>query len=380
MTGLLGALAAAWFAASAAGEPSVVPLDVGAPARATAVRSGERLHILYELRLTNFAPRPVTLEGLEALDPAGRSLAAFDAAALTGMVAHRGPSPAEGAELVVPPGGFVVVFLDVQTSAGRAPSKLVHRIRVRGASPDAPASRTMVEAGAVAVAGAPLRLGPPLKGAGWLAANALSNESDHRRTLAVVDGHARISQRYAIDFVQLDARGRPFRGDPARNESWTGYGADVLAVADGTVAAVRDDLPDNVPGAAPAVPVSLATIGGNHVVLDVGGGARVFYGHLRPGGVKVRPGQKVRRGEVLGSLGNSGQSDAPHLHIHVSDGTTALGGEGLAYAFDGMSVRGYVPSLAVLERPEGWTGAAAARPRPASGELPGANAVVDFAP
>jgi murein DD-endopeptidase MepM/ murein hydrolase activator NlpD len=385
MRKVLGALAATLLAGAAPGvagaaEPSVVPLDVLAPARATPVQGAGRLHLLYELRLTNFAPRPVTLEALEALDASGATLAAFDAAALKGMVAHRGGEVAEGAELTVPPGGFVTVFLDVEAAPGQAPAKLSHRIKVRAASPDAPASRTTVQAGAVKVEGAPLMLGPPLKGTGWVAANALSNDSDHRRTIAVVDGKARISQRYAIDFVQLDAKGRAFRGDLARNEAWIGYGADLLAVADGTVVAVKDDLPDNTPGQAPAVPISLATVGGNHVVLDIGGGAYAFYGHIKPGGVLVKPGQKVRRGEVLGKLGNSGQSDAPHLHLHVSDGVTTLGGEGLAYAFETMSPRGTVPSLEVLERPEGWTGMAAARPRPVAGELPTAGAVVDFAP
>lgn len=380
MRTMLGALAATLLAGAAAAEPSVVPLDVLAPSRASAVPGGERLHLLYELRLTNFAPRPVMLESLEVLDPAGAALAAFDAAALKGMVAHRGASPAEGGELTVPAGGFVTVFVGVETTPGQAPARLSHRIRVRAAAPDAPASRTILRGGELAVGGAPLRLGPPLRGGGWLAANALSNEADHRRTIAVVDGKARISQRYAIDFVRLDARGRAFVGDPARNESWSGYGAEVLAVADGTVAAVKDDLPDNAPGGAPAVPISLTTIGGNHVVLDLGGGAFAFYGHLQPGGVRVKPGQNVRRGEVLGRLGNSGQSDAPHLHLHVSDGTSALGGEGLPYVFDGLVVRGQVPSLEVLERPEGWTGMAGARARAAAGELPTANAVVDFAP
>jgi len=381
MRAMLGALAATLVAGTAsAAEPSVVPLDVLAPARATPVQGAGRLHLLYELRLTNFAPRPVTLESLEALGPSGATLAAFDAAALKGMVAHRGAQPAEGAELTVPPGGFVTVFMDVEAAPGQAPAKLSHRIRVRAASPDAPASRTTVQAGELAIARAPLVLGAPLKGTAWLAANALSNDSDHRRTIAVVDGKARISQRYAIDFVQLDAKGRAFRGDLARNESWTGYGADLLAVADGTVVAVKDDLPDNTPGQAPAVPISLATIGGNHVVLDIGGGAYVFYGHLKPGGVLVTPGQKVRRGEVLGKLGNSGQSDAPHLHLHVSDGVTTLGGDGLAYAFEAMAVRGTVPSLEVLERPEGWSGMAATRPKPVAGELPVAGAVVDFTP
>jgi hypothetical protein len=246
--------------------------------------------------------------------------------------------------------------------------------------PDAPESKVVVDGVTEAVTRAPpVVLGPPLKGAGWLAANALSNTADHRRTVAVVDGQARIAQRYAIDFVQLDPQGRAFVGDPAKNESWVGYGAPVLAAADGVVVAVRDGLPDNTPGEAPAAPISLETIGGNHVVLDLGQGRRIFYAHLRPGSLKVVEGQRVRRGQVIGALGNSGQSDAPHLHIHVSDGVTALGAQGLAYVFDAFRIEGFVPSLSVLESPEGWVHGPLS-PSPVARQLPIENAVVDFAP
>ena len=364
-----------WGATAA---PSVVPVDAAVSGPTTPVRGGDSLHMLYELRLTNFSGRTLTLERLEARDRAGGILAAHGPSDLAAMIAHPGVT-APSDPLAIGPGGFAVVFMDVQTPAAKpAPSEIVHRLRFKSDRPDAPDSRVLIDGVVERVsASAPLALGPPLRGPGWLAANALSNEADHRRTIAVVDGRARIAQRYAIDFVRLDSRGRAFHGDPARNEAWTGYGAAVLAVADGMIIEVKDGLPENTPGQPPATPIALDTIGGNHVVLDVGGGRRVFYGHLQPGSISVRPGQRVRRGQPVGKLGDSGQSDAPHLHIHVSDGVTALGAEGLAYAFDAFQVEGRVPSLDVLEKPEGWARPQAAL-RPAKGELPTENTVVDF--
>lgn len=366
------------IAGSAIAAPSVVPVDIALSGPTTPVLGGDSLHMLYELRLTNFSGRTLTLERLETRDRAGVALAAHGPSDLAGMIAHPGvTAPAD--PLAIGAGGFAVVFMDVQTPAAKpAPREIVHRLRFKSDKLDAPDSRVLIDGVVERVsAGAPLILGPPLRGPGWLAANALSNEADHRRTIAVVDGKARIAQRYAIDFVQLDSRGRAFQGDPARNEAWTGYGAAVLAVADGVIIAVKDGLPENTPGQPPATPIGLDTIGGNHVVLDVGGGRRVFYGHLQPGSISVRPGERVRRGQPLGKLGDSGQSDAPHLHIHVSDGVTALGAEGVAYAFDAFQIQGQVPSLDVLEKPEGWARPQAAR-RLAKGALPTENAVVDF--
>src|SRR5262249_28383846 len=175
-----------------------------------------------------------------------------------------------------------------------------------------------------------------------------------RRTLLAIDGRARIAQRFAIDWTRIGPDGQVFRGDPARNQNWTPYGADVLAVADGRVVEVQDGIAENDPTAATkAVPITLKTVGGNYVLLDVGG-AYVFYAHLQPGSLTVRPGALVRRGQVIAKLGNSGQSDAPHLHLHVVDAPSPLVAEGLPLVFDGFELEGHVPSLKVLADGTGW--------------------------
>lgn len=363
-------------------DHSLVPVDVQPSTAPAPVQGGGRTHLLYELRLSNFAPRDMVLEEVDVSD-GDTVLASFAGEPLAAMLTRPGIATDGAPPAALAPGGFGVLFVGLELPEGAStPGSLTHRLRFRAPRPDAEASRTTIEgipvapssAAAVAVVGAPLR------GAGWVAANGLSNDADHRRTLAVVDGQARIAQRYAIDFVRLDRRGRAFTGDPSRNRNWAGYGAPVLAVADGIVDAVHDGMPDNTPGQPPTAKVTLDTISGNSVALDIGDGRHVLYGHLAPGSITVATGERVRKGRVIGRLGNSGQSDAPHLHIHVADAASPLGADGMPYAFDRFASQGYVPSLAILEDPDGWQPQRATPTIARTASLPVANEVVDFGP
>ena len=68
----------------------------------------------------------------------------------------------------------------------------------------------------------------------------------------------------------------------------------------------------------PAVPITAETGTGNQVALDLGDGQFAFYAHLQPG-VRVKLGERVRRGQVLGLVGNSGNATGPGLHFHIGD-------------------------------------------------------------
>lgn len=163
-----------------------------------------------------------------------------------------------------------------------------------------------------------------------------------------------LAQRFAIDWVRMDARGeyaRDHRG--RRNADWYGYGAPVLAVADARVAAVVDGIPDNTPGeGSRAVPMRVATVLGNYVLLDLGPGQSAehryaLYGHLKPGTLRVQVGDSVRRGQPLGAIGNSGNSDGPHLHFHVTEAADAaaapLRGEGVPFLLEAFTVVAHDP-------------------------------------
>ena len=144
-----------------------------------------------------------------------------------------------------------------------------------------------------------------------------------------------------------------------------------MAVADAVVVATKDGIPENVPGpTSRAVPITLETVGGNHVILDLGGGRFAFYAHLQPGSLRVKTGDKVRRGQVVGLVGNSGNSTEPHLHFHISDSNSPLGSEGLPYALHSFEVQG---------RGFGWKPTApAAATEKRQNQMPVENEVIRF--
>jgi murein DD-endopeptidase MepM/ murein hydrolase activator NlpD len=80
--------------------------------------------------------------------------------------------------------------------------------------------------------------------------------------------------------------------------------------------------------------MTLETVGGNFVVLELRRDRYAFYAHLQPGSLRVKPGDVVKRAQVLGLVGNSGNSTEPHLHFQVSDGPSPLGSSGMPYVLD----------------------------------------------
>jgi len=145
--------------------------------------------------------------------------------------------------------------------------------------------------------------------------------------------------------MRFDAKGRMVRegGDPKKVEDYVGYGATILAAADGVVVAAEDDLPNQVPGVLPdPATITIANIDGNHVVLDHGGGVFTFYAHMQPGSVRVEPGQQVEAGDELGLLGNTGNTSAPHLHFHAMTGSSPIASDGIPYTFDVFGLAGKI--------------------------------------
>ena len=132
---------------------------------------------------------------------------------------------------------------------------------------------------------APLVLGPPVRGGNWRAGN-ITDSSPHSRNIEEFDGDPRIPLRFAIDWFLLGRDGDEYSGNFTNNADHHGYGADLLAADDGSIEAVTDGVPENVPGNDRAVPITLDTRGGNLVILDIGDGRYVTYAHLIPGSVK----------------------------------------------------------------------------------------------
>jgi hypothetical protein len=251
---------------------------------------------------------------------------------------------------VIGGGRRALAFLYIVTPSATVPRWLSHHVV---ASPvDTTVADTLIRFNIEVRRRALPVLGSPFGGGGvWVAVNGPGNTSGHRRTALPVDGRLRIPQRFATDWIKIGENGVAFQGDSTKNENWPGHGVPILAVASGTVVAIKDGIIENVPfSPRMAVPITLETVGGNHVILDLGDGFYAFYAHLKPGSVAVKVGDRVRPGQQVGLLGNSGNSTAPHLHLHigsldVGDAPTPLGMEGLPFVFDGYRRLGSATAL-----------------------------------
>ena len=143
------------------------------------------------------------------------------------------------------------------------------------------------------------------------------------------------SQRYALDLVVLDREGRPFRGDPSDQKNWAGFGFPIVAPADGVVLDAVGDLPDDIPEDEARLVKEPALMAGNRVLIDHGNGEFSLLCHFRKGGVRVKPGQRVRQGETIGEMGHSGMgSGLVHVHYELRSSADLFGGEGLPARYE----------------------------------------------
>lgn len=318
-------------------EPQFIePLDVSIPVRPAAFKANGKWNLVYELRIQNWEETDVTITKLELVDAAHKPLLSLSGPEFEGMFYEAG----KPAATTIGPHKFTFIYMWLTMSRrDELSSALRHRFRLKAGSPPEEISvetlPELIDQKPVAV------IRPPLRGENWVAANGPSDGSFHRTSILPIDGRACIPQRFAIDWLQIDAEGNTYKGDRKDNKNYHAYGAEIHAVADGVVTEVRDGIPQNIPGEnSRAVPMTLETIGGNHVIMDIGNGRYAVFAHMQTGSVRVKLGDHVRSGQLLGFVGNSGNSTEPHLHFHICDANSVLSCEGLPYALPSFEVQG----------------------------------------
>jgi hypothetical protein len=319
-----------------ASEQWPLPLEVAVPFEPTPFQSGGRIHLVYEVFLRNFGSDTLAVKSIEVLDAdktGAAPLAAFAGEQLTSILDSIASTPgADGASKTqISPGASAIVFMWVSIEdSAKVPAHFRHRVFTADSSVEGPVVGTRTG----------LRvLGAPVTGAHWLGSDAPSNDAEnhHRRGVLVIGGRAALDRRFATDWKQVE-NGAPYSGDKLDKRAYYAYGKPLLAVADARVVAVNDGLPDNVPGHFeafhPAVPITLATIFGNRVTLDLGNGQFAHYFHMQAGSLQVKAGDRVRRGQLLGRIGASGDAREPHLHFEVTTDAKPAVGEGVPYVID----------------------------------------------
>lgn len=359
------AAAVSFTAAPLSAQLRLEPFDIRVPSAPAAFPADGKTNFTYELRITNIGRNEVKIIGVEVIaDSTGPSLQTLDSTAVKGATRLAGAPVSGGDSRTLSSGRQTLLYMWVTAPAGGStPSRLRHRISYATVDSANNPVNDVVEAYYVPVRNLTLAtIAAPFGGGGgpWVAANGPSNTSGHRRTAIPLGGEAQIGQRFATDWIKLGPDGKPFKGDSLVNANWYGYNTPVVAVLDGVVTEVKDGIIENVPfNPKMAVPITLETVGGNHVILDVGGGYYAFYAHLIPGSVKVKLGDRVKKGQQVGSLGNSGNSTAPHLHFHMGDKNSPLGSEGLPFLWDKFDLLDW-PKSGFGEMLKGWKASAPA--------------------
>jgi hypothetical protein len=308
-----------------------------------------RRHLVYEIVLENGPGLTVRLDRLSVRDPdRGKSLGDYRGRPLADLVVRL---DGQDRTRTIPKRAIGLLLLDVPLTSRRpAPVRLANRLSMSLIDGRGRTRRLTTTVVTRVRRGAPVRVAPPLHGGGLGVLGCCGRPFAHR--VAGRPRNARsvrpvFAQRYAIDFVRLDAQVGTFSGDPARNESYFIFGAEVVAAAPGRIVATRDDVPENTPPD-PRPGIGPNDLAGNFVNQDLGGGRFALYGHMQPGSLRVKPGDQVVAGQVLGLVGNTGNSSEPHLHFQVMDsrgGSSNLGAEGLPYVFDAFRLEGRVAGL-----------------------------------
>ncbi|MCI0480025.1 MAG: M23 family metallopeptidase, partial [Candidatus Dadabacteria bacterium] len=263
-------------------------------------------HLVYELKVTNATGLTWEIDSIDVMDGAGGTLYSLTGDELnnrTELIKDKSKTKA------LPPGetGVIFIHFSVEDESG-IPEDIGHRIAITvpGGIPGGflkfaglPESDKTYAYAIDAVKIGPsdaIVIGPPLEGKGWVAADGCCDSTRHVRAIMPINDKLRTAQRFAIDWEMINGDRKIYVGDPKDVESYFAYGQNVLAAADAKVIAAVDKYKDQLPGELPPG-MTLEEADGNHIVLDLGGGKYALYAHLKPGSVKVKTGDMVKRGE-----------------------------------------------------------------------------------
>ena len=361
-----------------------------------------KYHVAYDLELTNASRVPAAIDKLEVVSAAApkRVIASYSGTQLVDPTCPYGdcnrlrelPATPTNSN-VIPPQESRVLMVDFTfDSLDRAPKAVLHHLFAQGAVNPGSSSPAPIDYLAQPFdisAGTPRVIGPPVRGDHWIALNGCCLPGfPHRTSMAALNGKLINGQRFAIDWKRTNDKGFMYVGDKTKNESYVDYGEPIYAVADGTITSTLDGIDPGTPGILPAddpvlgPKLTVENVDGNHIVQDIGGGAWAFYAHLKKGTLLVKPGDTVKKGQVIAKLGNTGNSNASHMHFQLMNGPSVLGSDGLPYVLDRFSYDGQVPVDTLLAADDflsgPWLDNALPRPQPRTQELPLALAIINF--
>lgn len=175
-------------------------------------------------------------------------------------------------------------------------------------------------------------------------------------------GTNRLGARYAYDFVQVnwDKIGKPAYRTSLLHYLILGvplvdyycWGQNIYAPCDGTIIQAVDGITERertnlrsdsfnaYKNAHHFNPINddIQTVAGNYIVMKCEDSVYAALCHLKTDSVQVAKGQNVKKGELIGRVGHSGNSFGPHLHFQLMDSSNIANAKGLPCSFEQYEV------------------------------------------
>lgn len=301
-----------------------------------------KYHLLYELVLTNFNRDTVALDSIDIKDGDNpdKVVTTLSGKALETAALNTNKS---GKSTTMGPTQSKIVFINIDVDKeSDIPARLTHQIRYHALTgKDRTAKEQYTPAFAVSKKKAVV-ISSPLRGKGWFAAGGYASMLGHRRSLFPLDNKLQCAQRFAIDWIQISDDDYSTKKDVKNLDNATCFKKTIHSVSDGVVVGVVnkfENQPMHVPSGDRYHP------GGNSITIKNDDGYYAFYAHILKDSAKVKAGDRVKCGDVIALLGNSGNSTGPHLHFHLTDGPAPLAADGIPYVFDKFAVTGKVDDI-----------------------------------
>ena len=141
------------------------------------------------------------------------------------------------------------------------------------------------------------------------------------------------TQRYAYDFIIYDSIGLSYKDKGLHLEDYYCFEKEVLSPADGEIVSVSNKIKDYKGVGDLSLDWKVKDFRGNFVIIKHHNKEYSFIAHFRLDSIKVKKGDKVREGQVIGLCGNSGHSTEPHIHFHLQDSENFWVATGLPIKF-----------------------------------------------
>ena len=346
-----GCRSSATFAIEPPVTQTLTPLLLTLPNSPVPFRGSDgNTHLVYELWLTNFSGGEADIRQVNILGD-GMPLATLKKRDIDNRLLPAGTrQPSRG---TIAPSTQALLFVHIVLPQGSpVPQKLSHQVAAHfDAAPPGHRPITGYLANSPVDNQPVVTIGSPLHGDRYISADSCCDATRHTQAALAVNGQVWVAQRYAVDWEQLDDENRIYAGPREALSSYKIYGQQVYAVASGAVVTAINNQPEQPPGRFPSG-LTLDQADGNAVIEDLGGGAWAVYAHMQPGSVTVHQGDQILRGQVIGLVGNSGNTIAPHLHFQVGSTPLSLASNGLPYEIDSYHITGVSPGTKAFDEAE----------------------------